>query len=81
MASLTAQRFPLLFHVDYDVDFREVAVALPIFVEPFVNINASWLRMESGEGISMEASTGGVASVLTAQRTGPLTFRVIVPST
>ena len=81
MPSLTARVSPTLFHVDYDLTLFDASIAFPIFVEPFVDGNVSQLRMESSEGINMEASTGVLSRFLTAQRTGPLTFRAIGFST
>ena len=78
--SLTAVIAPIIFHVDYNLTVDTNPIAFPIFVDPFVDLT-SWLRMESGEGISMEASLDDKTVVLTAQRTGPLTFRVITPTT
>lgn len=79
--SLTAVTAPVIFHVDYNFTVDTNPIAFPIFVDPFVDLTASWLRMESSEGISMEASLDDKTVVLTAQRTGPLTFRVITPTT
>ena len=81
MPSLTARTAPIVFHVDYNLKLDAHPIAFPIFVEPFVDFNASWLRMESGEGISMEGSTDDNTVVLTAQRTGTQSFRVITPTT
>lgn len=81
MPALTAPRFPVLFHVDYNLSLEEASIGFPIFVDPFVDINASYLRMETGEDINMEGSTGNQAVVYTAHRIGLLTFRATTPTT
>ena len=81
MASLTAHRFVNTFHVDLGFTLAEHPIAFPIFVDPFVDSVASWLRTETSVGISMEESTGNDVHILTAQRTGVNTFHVVVPST
>ena len=81
MSNLTARTAPVIFYVDYNLTFDINPIAFPIFVEPFVDLTVSWLRMESGEGISMEASQDDDTVVLTAQRIGLQSFRVITPTT
>ena len=79
--SLTAVTAPVIFHVDYNLTVDLNPIAFPIFVNPFVDVSISWLRTETNVGISMEESLNDNTIILTAQRTGPLTFRVITPTT
>ena len=79
--SLTAVTAPVIFHVDYNLTLEAASVGFPIFVDPFVDIEASYLRTETSIGIDMEPAAGTLTVIRTAQRTGPLTFRVITPTT
>lgn len=79
--SLTAITAPVIFHVDYNLTVDLNPISFPIFVNPFVDVSVSWLRTETGIGISMEESLNDNTIILTAQRTGPLTFMVITPTT
>ena len=79
--SLTAVTAPVIFHVDYNLTVDLNPIGFPIFVNPFVDVDVSWLRTETSIGISMEESLNDNTVILTAQRTGPLTFRVITPTT
>ena len=79
--SLTAVTAQVIFHVDYNLSLEAASVGFPIFVDPFIDVEVSYLRTETSIGIDMEPAAGILTIIRTAQRTGPLTFRVITPTT